>query len=134
MFDLFKKEIAQSKEVYKNEHVGYYSFILGVVIIVGSLLSALPVALYYIINEIEIVNMSTMDMLISLYATIFTSIIMLFFALKIDKRTLFSLGLTKQSILKRYGLGLAIGFVTLGLSLLITFVFHFIFYRKSILP
>ena len=122
MFELFKKEIPQTKEIIKNEHAGYYSFILGVVIIIGILLSALPMSIYYIVNNIDITTMTTMDMLISLYGTIFTSLLMILFALKIDKRTLFSLGLTKKNRFKRYVLGLLIGFITLTGSLLITFI------------
>ncbi len=122
MFELFKKEIPQTNEIIKSEHAGYYSFILGAVIVIGSLLSALPIAIYYILNNIDITNMTTMDMLISLYGTIFTSVLMIAFALKIDKRTLFSLGLTKKNVFKRYVLGLLIGFITLTGSLLITFI------------
>ena len=122
MFELFKKEIPQTKEIIKNEHAGYYSFILGVVIIIGILLSALPMSIYYIVNNIDITTMTTMDMLISLYGTIFTSLLMILFALKIDKRTFFSLGLTKKNVFKRYVLGLLIGFITLTGSLLITFI------------
>jgi len=122
MFDLFKKEIPQTKEIIKNEHAGYYSFILGAVLIIGALLSALPIAIYYIVNNYDFNTMSSIDMLLSLYGTIFTSLLMILFACKIDKRTLFSLGLTKHNILKRYGLGLIIGFITLSLSLLITFI------------
>ena len=122
MFDLFKKEIPQTKEIIKNEHAGYYSFILGVVIILGSVLSAIPIVIYYIVNNHDLNTMSSMDMLLSLYGTIFSSLLVLLFACKINKRTLFSLGLTKYNILKRYGLGLMIGFITLSLSLFITFI------------
>ena len=122
MFDLFKKEIPQTKEIIKNEHAGYYSFILGVVIILGSVLSAIPIVIYYIVNNHDFNTMSSMDMLLSLYGTIFSSLLVLLFACKINKRTLFSLGLTKYNILKRYGLGLMIGFITLSLSLFITFI------------
>ena len=122
MFELMKKEFKFKDGIYKNEHIGYYSMATGIILIIGGLLSAIPLVIYYISNNITTLEMGVIDMLISLYATSFTTILMIIFALKIDKRSFDSLGLVKKNVLKRYGLGLLIGFVTFAFSLLITFL------------
>lgn len=102
--------------------IAFYCCMMGIAIFAGALLQVVvlfPIVLIFGDLALD----PTISTLISLYTTIFASIIIFYIALKKDRFTFESLGLTKKNALKRYVLGLIIGFVTFSISLLITYVF-----------
>ena len=102
--------------------IAFYCCMMGIAIFAGALLQVVvlfPIVLIFGDLALD----PTISTLISLYTTIFASIIIFYIALKKDGFTFESLGLTKKNALKRYVLGLIIGFVTFSISLLITYVF-----------
>ena len=122
MLSLFKKEVDQKVGVLeKKNDILHYCLMLGVIMVVGGLLQgvlAIPMTVLLMLFGLEYND--SIIMLMSLYLTTVVSIITIVYAVKFDKRSLYSLGLTKKNIVKRYLLGLFIGFVTLTGSLVIT--------------
>lgn len=102
--------------------IAFYCCMMGIAILAGALLQV--VVLFPIVLILgDLALDPAISTLISLYSTVFASIIIFYIALKKDEFTFESLGLTKKNGLKRYVLGLIIGFVTFSFSLLITYVF-----------
>lgn len=111
MFDKIKNEM----------DIAYYCLMIGIAMLIGGVLQFIVlIPTTFILGDL--VLDSSISMLLSLYTTILTSLVIFYIALKKDGFTLESLGLTKKNVLGRYIFGLFIGFVTLSLSLLITYV------------
>lgn len=109
------------KKLRNEVDIAYYCLMIGIAMLVGGLLQV--VALFPAIFVLgDLVLDPAISTLLSLYTTVFTSLVIFYIALKKDGFTFESLGLTKKNVFKRYLFGLLIGFVTLSLSLLITYV------------
>lgn len=106
----------------RENDIAFYCMMIGLAILLGAFLQfIILIPMVFILGDL--VLDSDVSMLISLYTTVLTSFVIFYIALKKDEFTFESLGLTKKNILKHYGFGLMIGFVTLSFSLLITYVF-----------
>ena len=69
-------------------------------------------------NEASLMNNSTF-LLTSLFITVFVTILAVIYCRFIERRSLYSMGFTKQNAFKQYFMGLFIGFVMFGASILI---------------
>ena len=105
----------------KKYDVAYYCLLVGLSLILGALIQGIVLVPIVLLLG-ELVLDTSISMLISLYSTIITSLVVFYIALKKDDFTFESLGLTKKHVVKRYLLGLLIGFITLSLSLVITYI------------
>ena len=111
MFDKIKNEM----------DIAYYCLMIGIAMLIGGVLQFIVlIPTTFILGDL--VLDPSISMLLSLYTTILTSLVIFYIALKKAGFTLESLGLTKKNVLGRYVFGLFIGFMTLSLSLLITYV------------
>lgn len=109
------------KKMRNEMDIAYYCLMIGIAMLVGGLLQVVVlIPAVFILGDL--VLDSSISMLLSLYTTILTSLVVFYIALKKDGFTLESLGLKKKNVLKRYLLGLLIGFLTLSISLLITYI------------
>lgn len=118
MIELFRKEVVQTEEIKYEHGIGYYCLLIALAMLVGGLAQeTFLLILSPMIREDMIV-------LLRLYSTIVSSFVLLFIALKIEKRSLFSLGITKEHFLCHYLLGLGLGFLTLSGAFLITYLFE----------
>lgn len=66
----------------------------------------------------------SIDLLISLFCTIVTILFSILYCLKVEKRSLFSMGFTKKNLVREYFAGLVLGFILIGLSLVINILFN----------
>lgn len=105
----------------KENDIAFYCLMIGLAMLIGTLLQVV-VMIPLVMLLGNLVFDTSINMLISLYMTILTSLVVFFIAFKIDGFTFESIGLKKKNILKRYTLGILIGFITLSLSLLITYL------------
>lgn len=105
------------KQNGKETTFGYACFMIAIAFLISDIIQGLVLALI----DDEILSLSLMNG-IRLYLTIICSLVILGIALKLNKRTLESLGMKKKNRLKHYLFGHGIGFVLLSGALLITFL------------
>lgn len=128
------------KKIQSNP-VSFYSWMIGIALLASGLIQGVIISILMIVFKFpETIMDSEIGMLISLYSTMISVFLILYIALKKEKRSLESLGLINKHIIRRYSLGLFIGFVTLSVSLGITYLFggatyvEFSFDRPILLP
>lgn len=105
----------------KKFDIAFYCLMIALAMLVGGIIQfVVLIPTVFILGDL--VLDPSISMLFSLYTTVLTSLVIFYIALKKDGFTLKELGLTKKNVLKRYLLGLLLGFVTLSVSLLITYI------------
>jgi len=124
MFSLFKKELSQKLEIPKDKKLLSHIIVIYVISFISGIF-IVPFLSMFISHDqiVEYVDNNVMSSTItiaSLYFTAFTSCILIWYSIKWQKRSLYSLGITKQKRMVHYLLGLAIGFITLTAALVLT--------------
>ena len=101
--------------------ITYYCLLLGLALILGSIISVIVLIPVVLIGQEPFLN-SSLFTLATLITTAFSALLMYIFATKGGDFTSKDLGLKKENFIKNYPLGLLIGFITISLSLLITYI------------
>ncbi|GAA0704901.1 type II CAAX endopeptidase family protein [Paraclostridium ghonii] len=115
------------------------NFILAIVLaliflILGSILAPIiTIPLIAIIGRIPAFssNQDFLNLLTALLSFIGTSLLVFFRVIKIEKRSLSSIGFSKHNWFKKYLLGFLIGLILMSLVVLVLYLFGFVYLEKS---
>ena len=106
----------------KKYDIAYYCILLGLSLILGGLISVILMIPIVLIFQEPFLN-SPLFTLTTLFSTALSALLIIIFATRKKAATLRDLGLKKENFIKNYPIGLLVGFITISLSLLITYVF-----------
>ena len=107
----------------KKYDIPYHCLFLGLSLLLGGLISVIILLPIVLIFQ-EPFLYSPFFTLATLFSTALSAVVIYLFATKTgNKMTAEDLGLKKKNFIKNYPLGLLVGFITISLSLLITYVF-----------